>query len=309
VTLHVNAVNDRPTATADRYSTGEDKPLNVSAPGLLANDSDIDRDLLAAKLVAGPAHGRVTMNADGSFEYVPDRDYNGSDSFSYHAKDGHLASDEATVTIEVAAVDDPPAGTGPAWTPPGWAAPAEAAITRLRLRPRCVRPSRSGKARVQARLRRTRPAPVQVRIDRVVGTKLGPGCRSAKPGRRFRKAATPAERRRPPARAEAAAGPGPIPDLRPRPPGRKPALESSPGLFARTRLTTRRPRSTGTSGAFPTAPCRLSRGPTPAAASSMTKQAMNYLLGQMQQLGYLTSFVREAHQRPDATARRPRQPA
>ena len=44
VTITVTAVNDAPVAGADAYSTDEDTPLTVTAPGVLANDTDVDGD-------------------------------------------------------------------------------------------------------------------------------------------------------------------------------------------------------------------------------------------------------------------------
>ena len=55
---------------------------------MLGNDSDADGDSLSAMLATGPAHGRLTLNADGSFIYTPDANYNGADSFTYRANDG-----------------------------------------------------------------------------------------------------------------------------------------------------------------------------------------------------------------------------
>ena len=55
---------------------------------MLANDTDVDGDALTAVLVTGPAHGTLTLNADGSFTYTPDANYNGADSFTYSANDG-----------------------------------------------------------------------------------------------------------------------------------------------------------------------------------------------------------------------------
>ena len=49
-------------------------------------------------LVTGPAHGTLTLNADGSFTYTPAANYNGTDSFTYKANDGTLDSNVATVT-------------------------------------------------------------------------------------------------------------------------------------------------------------------------------------------------------------------
>jgi len=42
VSLTITAVNDIPVATADAYTTAEDAPLTITAPGLLANDSDVE---------------------------------------------------------------------------------------------------------------------------------------------------------------------------------------------------------------------------------------------------------------------------
>ena len=71
-----------PVAVVDTYSTPEDTALTVAAPGVLGNDSDVDGDTLSAAKVSDPAHGDVALNANGSFTYTPDADYNGTDSFT-----------------------------------------------------------------------------------------------------------------------------------------------------------------------------------------------------------------------------------
>src|SRR5207253_1542409 len=76
--------------------------------GVLANDTDPDGDTKTAALVAGPSHGTLTLNANGSFSYTPAADYNGPDSFIYNASDGTLTSNVATVAITVVAVNDAP---------------------------------------------------------------------------------------------------------------------------------------------------------------------------------------------------------
>ena len=68
---------------------------------MLANDTDVDGDPLTAVLVAGPAHGTLTLNANGSFTYTPDANFNGSDSFTYQANDGDAGSNVATVRISI----------------------------------------------------------------------------------------------------------------------------------------------------------------------------------------------------------------
>src|SRR5207248_2746303 len=63
---------------------------------------------LRAVLVAGPAHGALTLSADGSFTYTPAANYNGSDSFTYKANDGSLDGNTGTVSLTVTAVNDAP---------------------------------------------------------------------------------------------------------------------------------------------------------------------------------------------------------
>jgi Tol biopolymer transport system component len=96
-----------PIAVADAFTLAEDTVLVVAASsGVLANDSDLDGDTLAATLVSGPAHGVLLLGADGGFTYAPAPDFNGTDSFTYRAADGALGT-LATVTFTVTPVDDP----------------------------------------------------------------------------------------------------------------------------------------------------------------------------------------------------------
>ncbi len=76
--------------------------------GVLANDIDADGDTLTAVLVTPAPNGRVELRSDGTFRYMPNPDFSGTDRFTYRATDGTLQSNVATVTITVNAVDDPP---------------------------------------------------------------------------------------------------------------------------------------------------------------------------------------------------------
>ncbi len=116
VTITVNAVNDEPVGAEDVYATDEDTALTIDAAGgVLANDTDADGEELTATLVTGPASGTLTLNADGSFTYTPNVDFNGSDTFTYSVSDGALTS-EATVTITVNPVNDAPLAVEDAYT-------------------------------------------------------------------------------------------------------------------------------------------------------------------------------------------------
>ena len=50
---------------------------------------------------SSPAHGNLTLNADGSFTYAPNANFNGQDSFTYNATDGNGGYAAATVTITI----------------------------------------------------------------------------------------------------------------------------------------------------------------------------------------------------------------
>jgi len=98
VTITVTT-NTPPAATNDNYATTANGTLTISAPGVLANDADLNGDSLAAVLASSPIHGALTLNSNGGFVYSPDAGFTGSDSFTYRATDGKASSGAATVTI------------------------------------------------------------------------------------------------------------------------------------------------------------------------------------------------------------------
>jgi VCBS repeat-containing protein len=116
VLLNNTVTNRAPVAVDDAYTTAEDTALTVAARGVLGNDSDPDGNSLTAVLSAGPSHGSLTLNANGSFTYTPAANYNGPDSFTYRASDGTTTSNPATVAITVRAVNDAPAANADTYT-------------------------------------------------------------------------------------------------------------------------------------------------------------------------------------------------
>ena len=114
--VHVYSLSDiAPTAIGDSYSVTQDSVLSVAAArGLTANDTDpdpTDGNWLSGVLVAGPAHGSVTMGARGAFTYTPKAGYVGSDSFTYAASDGLGQSAPATVNLTVNLANQAPTAT------------------------------------------------------------------------------------------------------------------------------------------------------------------------------------------------------
>ena len=116
IAIIVNPVNDAPVAVNDTYTTDEDTPLTVAAPGVLANDSDVEGNPLTMVPVNPPPHGQLIPNADGSFTYTPNPDFSGTDTFTYRANDGTASGNLATVTITVMPVNDAPVAVNDAYT-------------------------------------------------------------------------------------------------------------------------------------------------------------------------------------------------
>jgi VCBS repeat-containing protein len=106
VTITVASINDAPVAMEDIYIMDEDTILTVTAPGVLANDTDADGDSLTVMLVTDVLNGTLTLNLDGSFTYTPNDDFFGTDTFTYVANDGDSESNVVTVTFTVTDVSD-----------------------------------------------------------------------------------------------------------------------------------------------------------------------------------------------------------
>lgn len=101
-------LNVPPVADDDEYSAAEDSVLSVGAPGVLDGDTDVGVDVLSATVDTGPSNGMLVLNPDGSFDYTPDANFNGTDGFIYTVSDEDGATDTGQVTIEVTPVNDPP---------------------------------------------------------------------------------------------------------------------------------------------------------------------------------------------------------
>lgn len=118
--ITITPVDDAPVAKADSYSLKAGATRTVAAPGVLANDTDIDGPSLSVRVASLPAHGTLTLLADGSFSYQPDPGFSGTDSFTYTASDGTLSSQPAKVTLAVSATATPrptAGATSPSPTP------------------------------------------------------------------------------------------------------------------------------------------------------------------------------------------------
>lgn len=109
LTITITGRNDPPVAVNDGVLvTNEDTALNNI--NVLGNDSDVDGDPLTVT-AASSSQGTVTINPDGTLNFVPNANFNGPATISYTISDGHGGTATATVSINVVAVNDPPVAT------------------------------------------------------------------------------------------------------------------------------------------------------------------------------------------------------
>jgi hypothetical protein len=97
VSIEVMPVNDPPKANDDSVTVQEDAP--IATVEVLANDADIDSDTLIVVGATQGKNGSVTINTDNTLTYAPNRNFSGTDMFTYTVSDGKDGTDKATVTV------------------------------------------------------------------------------------------------------------------------------------------------------------------------------------------------------------------
>lgn len=107
VSISILPLNDSPVAESASVSVNEDDSLTIT---LLATDPD--SSALTYAIVASSTNGTVTTPVSNQLTYMPNLNFNGTDSFTFKASDGTLESNVATVTISVLPVNDAPTADG-----------------------------------------------------------------------------------------------------------------------------------------------------------------------------------------------------
>jgi VCBS repeat-containing protein len=124
-TVTVTVTNAAPVAVSDAHVVAWGEKLSVPrAAGVLANDDDVNGDVMRAQLVRNARHGSVQLRLTGAFTYVPDAGFDGADSFTYVATDG--LSSSAVTTVSIAILPPPPADPEPTASPDATAEPSVA---------------------------------------------------------------------------------------------------------------------------------------------------------------------------------------
>lgn len=105
VRVTVSPANDAPDAMDDDAAIDEDTSLDIF---VLNNDTDVDGDAFTASLLVPASNGTVTVDGNGVFNYQPDPNFFGVDSFVYIIEDPQGEVATANVTITVTSVNDVP---------------------------------------------------------------------------------------------------------------------------------------------------------------------------------------------------------
>lgn len=108
VYLNINPVIDTIVALNDTLNITEDDPLTNIL--VIANDTDADGDLdpTTISIITGAANGISNVQLNGSIDYTPNQDFNGTDTVFYRICDSNPICDSAHLFINVAPLDDNP---------------------------------------------------------------------------------------------------------------------------------------------------------------------------------------------------------
>ena len=109
MTVNVAAVNDAPVANNDTLAAVEDTPVIYTAAQLLGNDTDVDGNPLTIASVTSGTGGTAVLNGNGTVTFTPDGELQRRGELQLH-RDAMAwrSSNTATVTVNVAAVNDAP---------------------------------------------------------------------------------------------------------------------------------------------------------------------------------------------------------
>jgi gliding motility-associated-like protein len=109
IEILANPTGNSTFATDDAFFGKED---NLLTANVLVNDNDPQGDAQAVNTVPVklPEHGTLTLNANGSFTFMPEPNYTGIDQFIYEVCDNGTptACDNGTVYLIIASQNDPP---------------------------------------------------------------------------------------------------------------------------------------------------------------------------------------------------------
>jgi Dockerin type I domain/Bacterial Ig domain len=109
--VSLNGANSAPVyTTLPSFETNEDTTLTLPAPAAMTVTVDAEDDQFVLLQRSQPQHGAATLNINGSVSYVPEANFNGTDSVKVVLHDGRDVSAEVTLQFTVQASPDAPTG-------------------------------------------------------------------------------------------------------------------------------------------------------------------------------------------------------
>ncbi|MBQ4864775.1 tandem-95 repeat protein, partial [Pseudoalteromonas sp. MMG013] len=110
VSMTINAVNDAPVAANFNETVNEDIATNALTVRSNASDVEDTNPSGAISIVSQPTKGTVSLDqTNGTMVYTPNANENGTDTYTYTVADSAgLASNTATVTVNIGSVNDRP---------------------------------------------------------------------------------------------------------------------------------------------------------------------------------------------------------
>lgn len=96
--------NTAPNVDATQsITTNEDQAIDSKV-----NATDPNGDALSYQITSAPAHGEVVLGQGGNFQYTPDENYFGSDSFDIQVSDGNGGVKTQQINVTINSVNDKP---------------------------------------------------------------------------------------------------------------------------------------------------------------------------------------------------------
>ena len=104
VSINVQPYNDAPETANQAKETNEDESVSGQIVA-----TDVDGDKLSYVIQSGVAHGSILLNTvTGAYTYTPNKDFNGTDSFTIRVYDPKGGYADSVVTVKVNPVNDAP---------------------------------------------------------------------------------------------------------------------------------------------------------------------------------------------------------
>ncbi len=100
----ISPLNDWPVAIADDFFGYEDEVL----AGTVANDTDVDGDVLAYTILSNGVGGNLVIDSDGDFTFTPNQNFSGFSIATYQVCDPNNACSQGTLTLEIIEINDDP---------------------------------------------------------------------------------------------------------------------------------------------------------------------------------------------------------